>query len=164
MTRQAAGHPDEEAAWGALAELSAALPHGLRRAPPSAASCPLTGECKDAALPGTAQHSVLEFSNEWYCPYLANCHHSSIYIFNVSIWNLQSRPSVDMMDAYVMGKKMVQRRNLTLPRRDAEIPHESVLYSSVAWSSVLFVLKCTCILDVKEYLANQLFNPPGTTW
>lgn len=64
MTRQAAGHPGEEAAWGAPAALSAALPHDLWHAAPSAASCPLTGECKDAALPETAQHSVLEFSNE----------------------------------------------------------------------------------------------------
>lgn len=64
MTTQAAGHRAEAAAWGAMATLPAVLPHGLWHATHSAASCLLIGECGKAALPGTAQHSVLEFSKK----------------------------------------------------------------------------------------------------
>lgn len=63
-SRQTAAYRGTEAAWGAPAAPSAALPHVLWHVTCLAASYCLTGECEVPAIPGAAKQAVLEFSNK----------------------------------------------------------------------------------------------------
>lgn len=149
MSGQAAGHRGEETVWGAQAR-SAALPHGLWHATHSAASCHLTGEREKIAIPGTAKRSLLQFSNKWYCIYLANYHYLMIYLESIHLESSKST-HYGLMNVYVVGRRILQRRNSALFRRGCRKP--SLIYTVLIWSVIIYtsILKCVFILDGEDY-------------
>lgn len=148
--------------------VSAALPHGPWHATCSATSCHLAGECEKTATPGITKHSVLKSSNKLHCSYLANYHYLSIYPECIHLEPSKST-HCDMMNVYVMGKRMLQRKNLALSRKRCR--KSSVIHTVLSRNfitCIFYTEKCVYSLRKrllsKSAIRNKPFNPLGTTW
>lgn len=115
---------------------------------------PHKGMWEKVAAPGFTEHSVLKPSNKWHCSYLANYRYLSLYLECIHL-EPSNLTHCDMMNVYVMGRRVLQRRNLALSIVRRRKPWVIRSVPSHRFIIYIFILKRMFILYVKDYEANQ---------